>query len=78
MSCEGQDIQAAIPLTDINEMTREEYKNTIAYRKAEYLWIQVANQTSDVLQRHSLMSLELGDLVRKHRGRTALAVKQQR
>jgi hypothetical protein len=23
MSCEGQDIQAAIPLTDINEITRE-------------------------------------------------------
>jgi hypothetical protein len=78
MSCEGQDIQAAIPLTDINEMTREKGKNTIAYRKAGYLWIQIANQTSDVLQYQSLMSLELGDLVRKHRGRTALAVKQQR
>ena len=78
MSCEGQDIQAAIPLTEINAMTREEDRKTIAYRKAEYLWIRVANQTSDMLQCQSLMSLELGDLVRKHRGRTALAAKQQR
>lgn len=78
MSCEGQDIQAVIPLTDINEMTREEGENAIAYRKAEYLSIQVANQTSDMLQYQNLMSLELGDLERKHWGRTAFAVKQQR
>jgi hypothetical protein len=37
MSCEGQDIQAATPLTAINEKTRDTNKKMIAYRKAEYL-----------------------------------------
>lgn len=37
MSCEGQDIQAAIPLIDINKKTKSPNRQTTAYQKAEYL-----------------------------------------
>jgi hypothetical protein len=37
MSCEGQDIQAAIPLTDINEKRKNQDEETSAYRKVRHL-----------------------------------------
>lgn len=36
-SCEGQDIQAAIPLIYVNKETRNSNRKVSTYRKAEYL-----------------------------------------
>jgi hypothetical protein len=37
MSCGGQDIQAAVPLKGINDMTRNRSKGAVPYRKVGYL-----------------------------------------